>query len=279
MHRISDNRMSGSALRNFRTYQSICGPEGLRNTMIVTNMWSQIDVTRGVEHETELKTSDAFFGHAIRAGAQLVRHNDTQPSARDIVRTLLANQPRPLLIQQELVDEKKKVFQTTAGQGLLHDLGRLQQRYTRESMDLEKELAEARQQDDSIALAEIQEEHEKVEENKSKLEREKKKLLQLELTYAEVQLNLHKTRTRRDATTDGEDKSAGKKKDRRKSASSFSLSTSGRLHSGLRQGRLRRGACGRGVGVISSVARRLVGHKLGSRNAPEGPLGSDYIIV
>lgn len=146
-------------------------------------MWSRIDPTIGLEYETELRTKNKFLKGALDGGARLARHTDTEASAHDIIRKLLENTPRPLRLQQELVDEQKKIFQTAAGEALLQDLALLQQKYHQEYLDLEQELAEARQREDEIAQAEIQEEREKMEESKKRLEAEKAKLMQLQLTY------------------------------------------------------------------------------------------------
>ena len=165
------------------TYQAFCGPEALPNSVIVTNMWSRVDQSLGSEYETELRTKNKFFKPAIEGGAKFLRHTDTQASAHDIIRQLVDNKPKPLLIQQELVDGQKKIFETAAGEALLQDLAKLEQKYYQEYKELERELLEARQQEDEIAQAELQEEREKLDESKQKLDAERAHLMQLQLKY------------------------------------------------------------------------------------------------
>ena len=128
MHRISDNRMSGTATRNLRFFQDLCGQDVLCNGVIVTNMWGSVDPTVGAAREQELKSKDLFFKPALQAGARVLRHDNTVASAHRIVRHLLAATPRPLRLQRELVDEGRRVFQTAAGETLLQELALLEQR-------------------------------------------------------------------------------------------------------------------------------------------------------
>lgn len=176
--------MTGTSIRNLLTYQALCGPEALSNSAVVTNMWSRVDPAQGAEYETELKTKNKYFKPAIDGGARFIRHSDTQASAHAIIRQLLDNKPKSLRIQHELVDEKKKIFETAAGEALLQDLAKLEQKYQREYQELERELAEAREHEDEIAQAELEEEREKLEESKKKLEAEKAHLMQLQVTYS-----------------------------------------------------------------------------------------------
>lgn len=181
LYRITDNRVSGTASRNLRFYRELCGPETLQNSVLVTNMWSQVDPAKGEAREAELKTKPNFFKPALDAGAQLARHDGTAASAHAIVRRLLARTPAPLRIQRELVDDGLRVFQTIAGEALLEDLARAQQKHLEEMQQLEADMADALRERDEEAQRELEEERRRVQAEQEKLEQEKQKLLQLKM--------------------------------------------------------------------------------------------------
>src|SRR5262249_3342077 len=112
IHRISDIRVGGAAKRSIRMLHELCGDDALRNIAIVTNMWEEVSLDVGEAREKELATGDQFFKLALERRAQLFRHDGTLASARSILSHLIRNQPHPLQIQRELVDEGKDISQT-----------------------------------------------------------------------------------------------------------------------------------------------------------------------
>ncbi|KAI0342632.1 hypothetical protein BDW22DRAFT_1357085 [Trametopsis cervina] len=183
LHRITDNRMTGSSVRNLQAYQALCGPNALKNSIVVTTMWSRADPAKGEQYEQELKSKDKFFKPALDHGAKFIRHLDTQQSAHDIIREFDFDEPVALRIQEELVDEQKKVFETAAGEALLQEIAKAEQKHLQEMRDLEKELAEARRQAEVEAQKEIEEEYARVDNNRKLLEAEKAKLFALQLEF------------------------------------------------------------------------------------------------
>ena len=118
MHRISDFKLGGISRRNFNMFRSLCGDTTLRNVCIVTNMWNEVDEQRGVARESELASDDALFKPVLDKGAHLLRHQNTLDTAHEILKILMDNHPLPLQIQEEVVDQKKEIEQTTAGEEL-----------------------------------------------------------------------------------------------------------------------------------------------------------------
>jgi hypothetical protein len=184
LHRIADNRVSGSAARNMRFYQELCGPETLKNSGIVLNMWNLIPPALAAAREEELKSKPNFLKPAVDNGARVFRHDGTIDSAHAILRELVKNTPLPLYIQRELVDEHKHVCQTVAGGILLQELAVLQQKHLQEMKELEQEMADALKQQDEEAQRELEEERKRIQLEQAKLEVEKQKLLQLRTTAA-----------------------------------------------------------------------------------------------
>jgi hypothetical protein len=131
LHPISDNRMTGSSLRNIEMMKAMCGLASYHNLAIVTTMWP-----RAPDHaeklvlerrDAELLADGRFFGDLVSGGAHLFRHNETghrndfkeATSARRIVDHLVCQSdmhaPDVLRLQKEIVDEGKTLGETTAG--------------------------------------------------------------------------------------------------------------------------------------------------------------------
>ena len=178
LHRISDNRMSGSALRNFRFFEQLCGPDAIKNCAIVTNMWNMVERDIAESREHELFARDDFFKRAIDGGAKKFRHLDnTKESAHSVIKPLLANKPVPLRIQTELSDPKTSIANTTAGAALLGELAELTRKHEEEMRELEADLEEAKRENDLQATRELEEAKAALAKAKQKLEEETKKIL------------------------------------------------------------------------------------------------------
>lgn len=177
LHRITDNRMAGTAMRNFRFFQHLCGEETLKNCAIVTNMWDQIKSNDGEARETELFSKDIFFKPAVDNGAKRLRHDNTVESAHKIIRQFLENTPTPLAIQRELVDEKKRVFETVAGETLLGEFAALAKKQQEELDELKRELEEAQRERDETSRQEIEEALAKLQAEQKKLAGEQAKIV------------------------------------------------------------------------------------------------------
>ncbi|KAF9788713.1 P-loop containing nucleoside triphosphate hydrolase protein [Thelephora terrestris] len=142
-HRISDPKMTGISRRNFGMFRKLCGDNALQNVVIVTNMWGQVDLEVGKEREAELKREDDFFKPVLDKGGRMERHENTALSAERIVRLILGNNPLPLHIQKELVDEGKAIPDTAAGEELNRELNAQIERHREEMRVLREDLEQA----------------------------------------------------------------------------------------------------------------------------------------
>ncbi|KIP01782.1 hypothetical protein PHLGIDRAFT_326849, partial [Phlebiopsis gigantea 11061_1 CR5-6] len=70
MHRISDVRAGGISRRNFALLRALCGNAPLRNVVVATNMWGEVDAARGAQREAELAADPLFFQPALARGAR-----------------------------------------------------------------------------------------------------------------------------------------------------------------------------------------------------------------
>ena len=99
-------------------FRKLCGIRALRNVVVVTNKWGEVDARIDSKREEELVRGSDFFKPALVRGAQMARHENTVLSAEKIIRLVLGNHPLPLRIQEELVKENKSISETGAGEEL-----------------------------------------------------------------------------------------------------------------------------------------------------------------
>jgi len=155
MHRISDVRFTGTAVKSFATLLAMCGDEALRNVVIMTNMWAKVTPEVGNAREQEL--SSRFFNLALDKGALLLRHNDTTESAHNVIRNILNKQPVTLQIQKEIVDEWKRIEETTAGKELQKELDEQVRKRLEQLRELQ-EMLNRTEADDEDTRQELQQE-------------------------------------------------------------------------------------------------------------------------
>jgi hypothetical protein len=140
VHRISDFRMGGISTRNFRMFRQLCGDTTLKNVVIVTNMWGEVEKQIGDARESELAGKDKFFKPALDKGAVMLRHENTRDSALNILRQIIQNHPVTLQIQREMVDEKKDISQTVAADELNREIMLQTTRFRNEMRALKEEM-------------------------------------------------------------------------------------------------------------------------------------------
>ena len=150
LHRIADNRISGSSKRNIDMFKALCGYSTYSNVAIATTFWNQQERWIFARREAELKEDPAFFHDILSEGASLFRHGELgqdvrqlRDSAYAIVRHVVAQSrlaPVVLLIQHELVDEHKALEQTAAGVVIADELCKVAEGYKRQLAALQNDL-------------------------------------------------------------------------------------------------------------------------------------------
>ena len=175
-HRISDRRMGGISRKNFSMFRKLCGEKALQNVVIVTNMWEDVHPEIGEAREAELKEDNMFFKPALDKHAKIARHDNTCASAERIIRSLLNKPYVPLCIQQELVDEKKEITETSAGQELNRDLNEQIERHKLEMRELNDSMEQAMWADDPETRGELEIDTKKLRELIEKLQNDSDRL-------------------------------------------------------------------------------------------------------
>ncbi|KAF5359186.1 hypothetical protein D9756_003430 [Leucocoprinus leucothites] len=116
LHRITDNRMPNSLLRNLDLLQKLCGRDALPNVRLVTTGWDLLqDTAEGERKERDLSTN--YWNALLESGSQMHRFENTPASAWEIINSLPMER-RTMLIQKELVDQRKPLGRTSAGKSL-----------------------------------------------------------------------------------------------------------------------------------------------------------------
>ncbi|KZP22865.1 hypothetical protein FIBSPDRAFT_713480, partial [Athelia psychrophila] len=177
MHRISDVRMGGIAVRNFSMFRKLCGEKSLKNVAIVTNFWSEVAPAVGAAREGQLRSDDGFFKPVLDKQAKLLRHDGTLAGARMIVAEIVKNHPMALGIQEEMVDEKKSILETAAGTELNRELVEQARKHAEAMEEIREEMKvairerdEESQQELRMAANKLKAEMERVEMDFRKLQ-------------------------------------------------------------------------------------------------------------
>ncbi|KAF4590274.1 hypothetical protein EYR38_009572 [Pleurotus pulmonarius] len=161
--------MGGTSTRNFRMFRKLCGDDSLQNVVLVTNMWGQVPFDIGEAREQELKEQDIFFKPVLDEGAQIKRHNNTLASTQEILRSVAFKGTVPLRIQKELVDEKKDITDTDAGEELGRELHEQAVKFKQQQEKLREEMEEALKNNDEKARVELEKATAKLNEDINRL--------------------------------------------------------------------------------------------------------------
>src|SRR6266540_4180864 len=150
-HRISDNRMAGSPLKNLRLFEKLCG-EQFNNIVLTTTMWNDVEEEVGNKREEELKSE--FWRTMLDRGASINRFLNTRESAFDILTPIFeeVNKRSALLLQKEMNDLKLQLKETSAGKTLYLALEDLLKRQQTTLSKIRSELKEPNLDDDELKL-------------------------------------------------------------------------------------------------------------------------------
>ena len=162
MHRISDNRMAGTPLKNFRVFANLCGDGAIKNVILTTTMWDLVDENEGERRMTQLQ--ERYWKGMLAGGSEVARFKGSYASAWEIIDIIVnkdegpSSRP-PLLIQEEMVELDRQLGETQAGITIYNTLQKLlaeQQEKIRQLKD------EAKAQDNPQLVKELNAQHEAI---------------------------------------------------------------------------------------------------------------------
>ena len=162
-HRISDNRMAGTPLKNLRMFEELCGKNAFHNVILTTTMWDDVEEEVGEEREKELITN--YWRAMLERDSTTSRFLRTRESAFDIIEPLIeaANKRSSVLLQDELVNMRRSLPATAAGRELFSTMGQL----VAQREDLIRRIRQEMRQSggDKMFLEPLQEEHQKLQKS------------------------------------------------------------------------------------------------------------------
>ncbi|ETS78914.1 hypothetical protein PFICI_08767 [Pestalotiopsis fici W106-1] len=179
LHRITDVRMQGSARRNLMIFKRLCGPDALKNVILATTRWEQLnDEEVGRKREQELMQIDGHWGWMKQRGSQVLRHYDTSKSAMALldIFVMSPSHPIPLQIQTEMVDNQRTLEQTGAGQELERAIAEERERSSKALEELKSEMREAQAARDKEAAEMIRQTQEELTDKIRRLEADREDL-------------------------------------------------------------------------------------------------------
>jgi hypothetical protein len=107
--------MGGSPIKHLKMFQNLCGPEALKNVVLVTTMWDEVGEEEGSDRENELTAR--YWKTMIELGCHTSRFYNNTESAFNIV-SQFQDARCTVLLQKELVDLHLELAETSAGRTL-----------------------------------------------------------------------------------------------------------------------------------------------------------------
>jgi len=157
LHRITDNRVGGAALKMLHIFDALVGVNAMKNVVLVSTMWDLVNNDVGEEREAALKKS--FWSEMANRGAVVARHDGSPANALAIVEKALDRQSTVVLaLQNELVNERKPLDQTGVGQALGADINAALVKHRKEMEQLRSELEKADEAERAALQRELEEE-------------------------------------------------------------------------------------------------------------------------
>ncbi|KIJ63775.1 hypothetical protein HYDPIDRAFT_112726 [Hydnomerulius pinastri MD-312] len=158
-HRISDNRMAGTPLKNLRVFKQLCGEMALEQIVLTTTMWDEVEESTGTERLKELESN--YWKGMIIGGSRTFPYKNTTKSAQDLIQLVIANaeKKRQVQLQQEMSDLGRELRETGAGQELF---SRMELLAERQLLLLRKINAEKKRAKDQGTLVDLQREYDEL---------------------------------------------------------------------------------------------------------------------
>ncbi|RSL86599.1 hypothetical protein CEP51_002716 [Fusarium floridanum] len=166
LHKITDNKMTGSSLTYLNLLRSLVGEDALGNVVLVTNMWNKLrDEDRGQALRREQELVDKYWGPMQKKGSYVVQFDGTTDSAFGLIYQFAGKDSVVLDVQKQIMDQDQSVLGTSAGgdlaRKLKNDIGFYQDKVAQLEAQLEDKLRAPRQNRERIR---------RLQENKARME-------------------------------------------------------------------------------------------------------------
>lgn len=149
----------------------------MKNIILGTTMWEHVRREDGEKREAELIATPDFWGNMIEHGSQIARHQNSSDSARVIIDKLIhSTKPNTFAIQSEMVNDKLKLNETSAGKELSSLQDEEREHFQRQLADLEKNMMEAKMMQDRESQEQIRKLHEEKSRDIARLQEQQEKM-------------------------------------------------------------------------------------------------------
>ncbi|KAF8465008.1 P-loop containing nucleoside triphosphate hydrolase protein [Kalaharituber pfeilii] len=148
LHRITDDRVGGSAARNLTMLHQLVGDDNMRNVVMVTTRWEEMN-TPALFKKAEtreahlLKPGGKWYG-MVANRATHERHDGTYTSAGKIVGRIVKQSPVFIQIQKEIASGKG-LADTAAGHAVKTKLEQDAEKHKKDLNRLEGEIQQAQE--------------------------------------------------------------------------------------------------------------------------------------
>jgi hypothetical protein len=143
LHRISDPRMPGTAMRNLSMFRQLCGSNNFSNVILGTTFWGKVNQSIGAQREQQLKTSNEMWGSMVKKGSKVMKVQENRASNLAILEHIAQNNGKVVVEAQKEMSSGKSRLETSAALDVnrMFEEYRKQQQSERE-LELEKQAEE-----------------------------------------------------------------------------------------------------------------------------------------
>jgi hypothetical protein len=162
LHRISDTRMGGTALRNNRMFRKLVGEDSFKSVVLATTFWERVTPAIGANREKELRSNRDFWGGMTEKGAKMARLSTDRASGLELLEQISKNDKIVLAVQDEMVNQGLSAENTSVlreeTQALRKAQNKMEEDKKAARLKMQREAEEARQR----AAANVRREQERL---------------------------------------------------------------------------------------------------------------------
>jgi hypothetical protein len=114
LHRITDPRMGGTAVKNCRMFRKLVGDNSFKNVILATTFWEEVSEAVGAKREENLRKNKDFWGAMLEKGAKIARLTQDKQAGLSIIERISANSKVVVQAQDEMVNQGKSIKETAA---------------------------------------------------------------------------------------------------------------------------------------------------------------------
>ncbi|KAI1409419.1 P-loop containing nucleoside triphosphate hydrolase protein [Hypoxylon sp. FL1857] len=140
LYRITDVRIQGSTLSNMMAFEEMCGDHALKHVILLTTFWDLLeDKSLGARRQQELR--EDFWSDMVVKGSQVRRFDGSRDMAEALVLRLVDKPPVVLQIQHDIMQQGKRLEDTSAGKRIVARLERNLHEKDKELEELERQIS------------------------------------------------------------------------------------------------------------------------------------------